>query len=87
MWRITRTHTYKHRSSEANAVHVPLSPGAWECTLSSLSLRWRLQCVDQAPACGGWDVSSFLREAGRKMDARGGEADSRIASLIYEVGD
>ena len=61
---------HKHRqtvqhSSTGHAVHTPLSSEAWECTLSSLSLWWRLWCVaDQAPESSGWDVSSFSDEGG-----------------------
>lgn len=69
-----QSHACKQRQtvqhgSILHAVHMPLSPEAWECTLSSLSLWWRLWCVaDPAPASSGWDVSSF--SDGREEVAR-----------------
>lgn len=61
-------HVHKHRQTQqcsACCAHA-FKLEAWECTLSSLSLWWRLWCVaDQAPGSSGWDVSSFADEGGR----------------------
>lgn len=60
-----QAHTHKNTHTETNsatqqqsAVHMPLSSEAWECTLSSLGLWWRLWSVaGQAPASSGWGFS------------------------------